>query len=254
MDTPCLILKDLTKEFGGLTAVDHVNLEISPGERHGIIGPNGAGKTTLFNLICGDLTPSAGKIIHFDNDVTRLPTHKRIALGISRTFQINKLFPKLSVLQNVLLAAQGLEKTKYVMYRPISSYDHLLEKSRTILGKFEMWDKRHALIENLSYGEQRQIEICMALIENPRLLLLDEPTAGLSRTETKVFTSILKKLDPDISILLIEHDMDVAFELVENLTVLQFGGLVVTGNKEEIKENKTVQEIYLGTEGKNLWS
>lgn len=253
MDTPCLLLENLTKEFGGLTAVDHVNLEIMPGERHGIIGPNGSGKTTLFNLICGDLTPSEGKVIHFGTDVTKFPTHKRIALGISRTFQINKLFSKLTVLQNVLLAAQGIEKTKYVMYRPISSYEHLTEKARNILEKFEIWDKREVLVENLSYGEQRQIEICLALIENPRLLLLDEPTAGLSRAETMAFTKILKKLDPSISILLIEHDMDVAFELVDNLTVFQFGALVATGSKEEIKENKTVQEIYLGTGGDELW-
>jgi branched-chain amino acid transport system ATP-binding protein len=246
LDTPCLVLEDLTKEFGGLTAVDRVNLEIKVGERHGIIGPNGAGKTTLFNLICGDLIPSSGKIIHFGKDVTGLPTHKRIALGISRTFQINKLFPKLTVLQNVLLAAQGLEKTKFVMYRPISSYTHLHEKTRNILEEFEMWDKRDARVENLSYGEQRQIEICLALIENPRLLLLDEPTAGLSRAETKTFTTSLKKLDSDISILLIEHDMDVAFELAENITVLQFGGLIVSGNKTDIKANQKVQEIYLG--------
>ncbi len=252
MNTPCLVLKDLTKEFGGLTAVDHVNLEIAPGERHVIIGPNGAGKTTVFNLICGDLTPSDGQIIHFGQDVTRLPTYKRIAQGISRTFQINKLFPKLTVLQNVLLAAQGLEKTKYVMYRPISSYSHLQEKAEETLQQFEMWDKRDALIENLSYGEQRQIEICLALIENPRLLLLDEPTAGLSRAETMGFTSILKKLDSKITILLIEHDMDVAFEFAENISVLQMGGLVASGSKDAIKANKKVQEIYLGTENNDL--
>lgn len=253
MDTPCLVLEDLTKEFGGLTAVDHLNLEIKAGERHGIIGPNGAGKTTLFNLICGDLAPSSGRVSHFGQDVTKLPTYKRIALGISRTFQINKLFPKLTVLQNVFLAAQGLEKTKYVMYRPISSYAHLHEKARNILEEFELWEKRDVLIENLSYGEQRQIEICLALIENPRLLLLDEPTAGLSRAETMAFTATLKKLASDISILLIEHDMDVAFDLVENVTVLQFGALVATGKKEAIKENQTVKEIYLGTGEEELW-
>ena len=137
MDTACLVLEDLTKEFGGLTAVDHLNLKIRAGERHGIIGPNGAGKTTLFNLICGDLAPSGGRVVHFGQDVTGLPTHKRIALGISRTFQINKLFPKLTVLQNILLAAQGLEKTKYVMYRPTSSYGHLLEKAGKILKEFD---------------------------------------------------------------------------------------------------------------------
>lgn len=248
MDTPCLVLEGLTKEFGGLTAVDHVDLEIRAGERHGIIGPNGAGKTTLFNLICGDLSPTEGKIFHFGQDVTRLRTHKRIALGMSRTFQINNLFPKLTVLQNVLLAAQGLQGTKYVMYRPISSYKSLYDKAKEILEEFQMWDKRDVLVENLSYGDQRQIEVCLALIENPRLLLLDEPTAGLSRAETLTFTSILKKLDPDITILLIEHDMDVAFDLAENITVLQLGKRVASGNKEEIKANRTVQEIYLGTE------
>jgi branched-chain amino acid transport system ATP-binding protein len=248
VDTPCLVLEGLTKEFGGLIAVDHVTLEIKAGERHGIIGPNGAGKTTLFNLICGDLSPTEGRIVHFGQDVTRLRTHKRIALGMARTFQINNLFPKLTVLQNILLAAQGLQGTKYVMYRPISSYEPLYEKARVILEEFQVWDKRDILVENLSYGDQRQIEVCLALIENPRLLLLDEPTAGLSRAETLTFTSILKKLDPDITILLIEHDMDVAFDLAENITVLQLGKQVASGDKEDIKANRTVQEIYLGTE------
>jgi branched-chain amino acid transport system ATP-binding protein len=244
----CLVLEDLTKEFGGLTAVDHVSLEIGSGERHGIIGPNGAGKTTLFNLICGDLPPSEGRIKHFGKDVTDLPTYRRIALGISRTFQINNLFPKLTVLQNALLAAQGLEKTKYVMVRPISSFKHLQEKSESVLRQFDMWKKRHVSVQNLSYGEQRQVEICLALIGNPGLLLLDEPTAGLSRAETQTFTSTLKGLDAHITILLIEHDMNVAFELAQNITVLQQGRVVATGYKEDIKANRTVQEIYLGTD------
>lgn len=248
MDTLCLVLESLTKEFGGLMAVDHLNLEIRAGERHGIIGPNGAGKTTLFNLICGELSPTDGRVIHFGEDVTRLPTYKRTGLGISRTFQINNLFPKLTVRQNILLAAQGLDRAKYVMYRPISSYDYLHDKTRSILEEFDLWDKREVSVENLSYGEQRQIEICLALIGNPRLLLLDEPTAGLSRAETLSFTSSLKKLNSDMTILLIEHDMDVAFELAENITVLQMGKLVASGDKEDIKANKTVQEIYLGTE------
>ena len=248
MDTLCLVLESLTKEFGGLMAVDHLNLEIRAGERHGIIGPNGAGKTTLFNLICGELPPTGGRVIHFGEDVTRLPTYKRTGLGISRTFQINNLFPKLTVHQNILLAAQGLDRAKYVMYRPISSYDYLYDKTRSILEEFDLWDKREVSVENISYGEQRQIEICLALIGNPRLLLLDEPTAGLSRAETLSFTSSLKKLNSDMTILLIEHDMDVAFELAENITVLQMGRLVASGDKEDIKANKTVQEIYLGTE------
>ena len=247
MGTPCLVLEELTKEFGGLIAVDHLNLEIEAGERHGIIGPNGAGKTTLFNLICGELSPSDGAVTFFGQDVTRMRTHKRIALGISRTFQINSLFPKLTVRQNLLLAAQGLERTKFVMYRPISSYSYLHDKTENILHEFGLWDQREVLVENLSYGVQRQVEICLALIGDPKLLLLDEPTAGLSRAESKTFTNSLKKLNSEMTILLIEHDMDVAFELVEKITVLQMGALVASGPTEEIKANQKVQEIYLGT-------
>ena len=247
MGTPCLVLEELTKEFGGLIAVDHLNLEIEAGERHGIIGPNGAGKTTLFNLICGELPPSDGAVTFFGQDVTRMRTHKRIALGISRTFQINSLFPKLTVRQNLLLAAQGLERTKFVMYRPISSYSYLHDKTENILHEFGLWDQREVLVENLSYGVQRQVEICLALIGDPKLLLLDEPTAGLSRAESKTFTNSLKKLNSEMTILLIEHDMDVAFELVEKITVLQMGALVASGPTEEIKANQKVQEIYLGT-------
>lgn len=248
MDTVCLVLEGLTKNFGGLRAVDHVDLEVKAGERRGIIGPNGAGKTTLFNLICGEFPPSDGRIVHFGKDVTRIPAHKRIALGIARTFQITNLFPNLTVLQNVLLAAQGLERTKYVMYLPISSYSHLYEKSERFLKEFELWEKRDILVKNLSHGDQRQIEICLALVGQPRLLLLDEPTAGLSPAETLSFTTMLKKLDPDMTILLIEHDMDVAFEFAENITVLHQGSLIASGNNEDIKANTKVQEIYLGME------
>ncbi len=248
MDTVCLVLQGLTKNFGGLRAVDHVDLEVKAGERRGIIGPNGAGKTTLFNLICGEFPPSDGRIVHFGKDVTRIPAHKRIALGIARTFQITNLFPNLTVLKNVLLAAQGLERTKYVMYLPISSYSHLYEKSERLLEEFELWEKRDILVKNLSHGDQRQIEICLALVGQPRLLLLDEPTAGLSPAETLSFTTMLKKLDPDMTILLIEHDMDVAFEFAENITVLHQGSLIASGNNEDIKANTKVQEIYLGME------
>jgi branched-chain amino acid transport system ATP-binding protein len=242
----CLVLEGLTKKFGGLTAVDHVDLEIRACERRVIIGPNGAGKTTLFNLICGQLVPSEGRILHFGKDVTRLPIHQRTAMGIARTFQITNLFPNLTVLQNLCLAAQGLETTKYVMYRPISSYPYLTEKAQKTLEEVGLWDKRDTLIKNLSHGEQRQIEIAMALTGKPRLLLLDEPTAGLSPAETHSFREILKKLDPEMTILLIEHDMDVAFEFAETITVLHQGSLIASGKKEDVRSNRTVQEIYLG--------
>lgn len=249
MDDVCLILQDLSKSFGGLIAVDHVNLEIRLRERRAIIGLNGAGKTTLFNLICGEITPSGGKITHLGKDVTWLPVHKRTALGIVRTFQITNLFPNLTVLQNLRLAAQGVERTKYVMHRPISSFLHLDEQSQKILAEVGLWEKRDVLVKNLSHGEQRQIEISMALIGQPRLLLLDEPTAGLSPAETLSFAAMLKKLDPDMTILLIEHDMDVAFTFADHISVLHQGSLVTSGKKEEVKANPIVQEIYLGAEG-----
>lgn len=245
---PCLVLQNLTKDFGGLRAVDNVNLMIQLGERHVLIGPNGAGKTTLFNLISGEIPASEGRVIHFGRDVTSLPPYHRAALGIARTFQITNLFPKLTVLENLLLACQALERTKFVMYRPLSSYQNLMDKSMNLLKEFGLLEKRNELTKNLSHGDQRQIEVALALAGQPRLLLLDEPTAGLSPAETHALTLLLKKLDPAITILLIEHDMDVAFEFAEKITVLHQGKLLAEGNKEEIKNNPFVQQIYLGAE------
>lgn len=245
---PCLVLENLSKDFGGLRAVDSVCLHLLPGERRALIGPNGAGKTTLFNLISGEFPATEGRVIHFGRDVTKLPPYERAALGIARTFQITNLFPNLTVFENILLACQALERMKFVMFRPLSSYPHLTNKCRDLLEEFDLWEKRNELIKNLSHGDQRQIEVALALAGQPRLLLLDEPTAGLSTAETHSLTFLLKKLDPAITILLIEHDMDVAFEFAEKITVLYQGKLLAEGSKEEIKSNPTVQEIYLGAE------
>jgi len=244
----CLDLQDVSKNFGGLHAIDQVSFEVRVGERRAIIGPNGAGKTTLFNLICGELPLSNGSIFLFGEDITRLAAHKRVALGISRTFQITNLFPELSVLENLLLAAQGTRSTKFVMYRPIGSYRHLYETSEQFLVEFGLQEQRDTPVKNLSHGEQRQIEVCLALIGRPRLLLLDEPTAGLSPAETQSFTESLKTIDPEITVLLIEHDMGVAFALADNITVLHHGKLTASGNVAEIRANKQVQDIYFGTD------
>ncbi|MDA1090587.1 MAG: ABC transporter ATP-binding protein [Proteobacteria bacterium] len=247
-NTACLDLQGVTKTFGGLHAISGVDLNLAVGERRAIIGPNGAGKTTLFNLICGELFPSEGAILLFGQDVTKLPVHKRISLGISRTYQVTNLFPELTVLENLLLAAQGTNRAKFVMFRPMSFYREFYERAETILDEFNLQVQRDTQVKNLSHGEQRQVEVCLALIGQPRLLLLDEPTAGLSNAETQSFTATLKKIDPQITVLLIEHDMDVAFELADSITVLHLGELVISGKAEDIKNNKTVQEIYFGTE------
>ncbi|HSA90949.1 MAG TPA: ABC transporter ATP-binding protein [Burkholderiales bacterium] len=224
-----------------------VTLEVFAGERKAIIGPNGAGKTTLFNLITGVFPPSSGEIRLFGHDVTRWPSHRRTALGMARTFQITSLFPKLTVLDNVLLALAGVGRTKLVMWKSLSSYRDMIEKARRLLEAAGYWERREVEVRNLSHGEQRQIEVVLGLASQPRLLLLDEPAAGLSSGESKEMAEFLRRLDPSLAILLIEHDMDVVFDVVDHISVLHFGAVVEHGEKEQIRKSERVQQIYLGT-------
>jgi branched-chain amino acid transport system ATP-binding protein len=242
-----LQLKGLSKSFGGLAAVRDVSLEISSGERKALIGPNGAGKTTLFNLITGVFPCSSGEILLFGQNVTRWPSHRRTALGMARTFQITSLFPKLTVLDNVLLALAGVGRTKLVMWKPLAAYDGFQTRARQLLESAGYWERRNVEVRNLSHGEQRQIEVVLGLASDPRLLLLDEPAAGLSSGESREMAEFLKRLDPGLAILLIEHDMDVVFDVVTDISVLHFGAVVETGSCERIKTSARVQQIYLGT-------
>ena len=243
-----LSLSGVSKAFGGLCAVDGVSLDVTPGERRAIIGPNGAGKTTLFSLISGEQPPTDGRITLFGRDVTRLPPHRRAALGMARTYQITNLFPRLTVLENCLLAVQALKPTKFHLHRALSRYPGLFERARSALEAVGLAGKDGETVRNLSHGEQRQLEIALALAGAPKLLLLDEPTAGLSPAESHLMTGLLKTLDPTITILVIEHDMDVAFELTKRVTVLHFGKVIADGLGDEVKANPLVQEIYLGRE------
>src|SRR5688572_10653900 len=245
MGEAVLALRGLSKSFGGLSAVQGVDLEILPGDRAAIIGPNGAGKTTLFNLITGVFPCSSGSISLFGKDVTRWPAHKRTALGMARTFQITSLFPKLSVLDNVLLALAGVGWTKLVMWRPLASYQKMMEQARRLLETAGYWERREVEVRNLSHGEQRQIEVVLGLASDPKLLLLDEPAAGLSSGESREMAEFLKRLDPSLAILLIEHDMDVVFDVVSDISVLHFGSVVETGSCTEIRKSERVQQIYL---------
>jgi branched-chain amino acid transport system ATP-binding protein len=242
-----LRLEGLTKSFGGLTAVSGVTLDILPGDRAAVIGPNGAGKTTLFNLITGVFPSSAGRIVLFGEDVTAWASHRRTALGMARTFQITSLFPKLSVLENVLLAIGGVRRTKFVMWRTQSSYRDMHDKARRLLEGAGYWERRDAEVRSLSHGEQRQIEIVLGLASDPKILLLDEPCAGLSSGESREMARFLKRLDRHLAILLIEHDMDVVFDVVERISVLHFGQVVETGTAADIRASERVREIYLGT-------
>ena len=241
-----LCLSDISKAFGGLMAVDGVSLQVKPGERRALLGPNGAGKTTLFHLISGELAPTSGHIHLFGRDVTRLPPHRRAALGMARTYQITNLFPQLTVLQNCLLAVQGLSPVKFHVHRALSRYAALFARAQAGLAAVGLTGKEAEVVRHLSYGEQRQLEIALALAGSPRLLLLDEPTAGLSPAEASMITALLQQLDPAITILIIEHDMDVAFALAQSITVLHYGRVIADGLADEVKADPLVQQIYLG--------
>ncbi|HSB61269.1 MAG TPA: ABC transporter ATP-binding protein [Vicinamibacteria bacterium] len=244
---PALELRGLVKNFGGLAAVQGVDLRVYPGERQAIIGPNGAGKTTLFNVITGLLPASAGQVLLFGRDVTGWPSHRRTALGMARTFQITSLFPRLSVLDNVVLAVMGLRRAKFVPWRPLAAYRDVHEKARRLLAGAGFEDRAGVTVSTLSHGEQRQLEIVLGLASDPRILLLDEPVAGLSSGESAEMARFLGRLDPGLAILLIEHDMDVVFGVAAHISVLHFGEVVEAGPPEAVRRSARVQEIYLGT-------
>ena len=243
---PALSLADVSKAFGGLRAVDGVSLTVAAGERRALIGPNGAGKTTLFSLISGEQPLTGGRVELFGRDVTGLAPHRRAALGLARTYQITNLFPSLSVLDNCILAVQALSPVKLHVHRSVARYPKLESRAREVLQAVGLGEQTGERVRNLSYGEQRQLEIALALAGSPKVVLLDEPTAGLSPAESALMTALLKQLDPAITLLVIEHDMDVAFELADRITVLHYGRVVADGRADDVKRDALVQEIYLG--------
>jgi branched-chain amino acid transport system ATP-binding protein len=245
--TPVLELESLSKTFGGLQAVRGVSLKIMPGDRKAIIGPNGAGKTTLFNLISGISPATSGRVLLFGRDVTHWPSYRRAALGMARTFQVTHLFPKLTVLDNVLLAIKGRRASKFVMWRFLSSYRNVYDKAYELLQRAAFLDRKDIEVRRLSHGEQRQLEIVLGLAGDPQILLLDEPAAGLSSGESAEMARFLRGLDPQIAILLIEHDMDIVFEVSNDISVLHFGEVWESGSAKRIRASAKVQGIYLGT-------
>jgi branched-chain amino acid transport system ATP-binding protein len=223
-----------------------VDLQVLRGDRKAIIGPNGAGKTTLFNVITGILPATSGQVLLFGRDVTGWASHRRTALGMARTFQITSLFPRLTVFDNVLLAIQGVRKSKFVAWRPLSSYRDVYDKAVHLLEQVAFQDRKDVEARNLSHGEQRQLEIILGLASDPKILLLDEPAAGLSSGESQEMVKFLMRLDPSLAILLIEHDMDVVFDVADHISVLHFGRVLETGAAEQIRGSAKVKEIYLG--------
>ena len=247
MTESVLILRDVVVAFDALRAVDGVSLSVPRGQRRAIIGPNGAGKTTLFNAITGVIPPTAGTVTFEGKDITRLPPHRRAQLGISRTFQITNLFPTLSVEDNMILALRGLSPRKFSLFGTPDTTENEITRMRTALGAARMHHRLDVAVKELSYGEQRQLEIALALVTDPRALLLDEPAAGLSPAERSIVAEIIKSLPRDLTLVLIEHDMNLALGLADFVTCLHEGRVLAEESPEAIRRNKTVQEVYLGT-------
>jgi branched-chain amino acid transport system ATP-binding protein len=243
---PLLALEEVAVAFGALRAVDGVSLAVAPGERRAIIGPNGAGKTTLFNAIAGDQPVSAGRVRLAGRDVTRLRTHRRAALGVGRTFQITTLFPGLTVEDNVRLAVRGLSRRKFAFLAAGDSDPAENEQVASVLERSRLARARARLTRTLSYGEQRELELALALAGRPRLLLLDEPAAGLSPAERATMAELIRALPRELTLVLIEHDMDLALGLVDYVTCLHYGQVLAEGQPDAIRANQTVQEVYLG--------
>jgi branched-chain amino acid transport system ATP-binding protein len=244
-----LRIKNLSKDFGGLRAVNNLSFSIKEEKRVAIIGPNGAGKTTLFNLISGVLSPSFGNIYIYSREVTQLPQYERTKLGLARTYQVTNLFFNFPVMDNVILAKLGQDRSKFNMIGKLSSLRDLWEESEQLLEKWGMIEKQKVLVRDLSHGEQRQLELILGLASKPKILLLDEPTAGLSKMETDLVVSNIREFLKEIVVLMIEHDMRVAFAVAERIIVLHHGQIIADGKPDEVRTYPRVREAYLGVQG-----
>ena len=248
-DGTALRLRGVTRRFGGVTAVSDVTLEVGLGARHGIIGPNGAGKTTLFNMISGELGCTAGRIELFGQDITRMAPARRVGLGLGRTYQITRTFTTLTVRQNLTLGVHGLRRSKFSMLKPWTSYRREAAEVEALAEQFGLSDRLDSLASDLSHGELRELEVALAVALRPRLLLLDEPGAGLSPGERVSMRALLKRLPAELTLLMIEHDMELVRDVVERINVLHFGQVVAEGDTATVQADPRVREIYLGAHG-----
>ena len=246
---PLLSIDKLARSFGALSAVAGVSLAVGRAERRAVIGPNGAGKTTLFNLITGQLAPSGGRVVFDGAPVTGLAPHAVARRGISRSFQRNNLFPGLTVLESLRLAAAADGRGSYRLFGDVARLRAPLDRAREAAAAVGLADRLDALAGALSYGEQRQLEVGIALATRPKLLLLDEPTAGMSPEETERMTRLLVGLPREVTLLIIEHDMDVVASLADRVTVLHYGEVLLEGSFAEVKADPRVYEVYLGSAG-----
>ena len=242
-----LAVTAVSKSFGGVHAVRSADLVVPVGERRALIGPNGAGKTTLFNLIAGELPVDEGQIEIFGTDITRRSVQQRAKLGLGRTYQISQLFLNLTVEENLFLAGAANKNVEFKFFKSWRKYDDERAWSRQVAEQVELTDYLDEKVSEISHGLQRQLELGMAIAMRPRLIMLDEPAAGLSPSERVVLTGLIKQLPKDVTLVLIEHDMEVVLDIADQITVLHRGSVIAEGTPSEIKQNREVQDVYLGS-------
>lgn len=244
--TALLELRNLFKHFGGLTVTNNCDFEVQSGEIHALIGPNGAGKTTLINQISGALAPDGGNIYFDGRDITGLPMYQRVHLGLARTYQITNIFLKNTVLDNLALSVQAQSGTSFRFWKAVRDEQNLFIQAEVIAEQVGLENRLHSIAGELSHGEQRQLEVGLALASNARLLLLDEPMAGMGSEEAQHMIDLIRTVNQDVTILLIEHDMNAIFQLADRISVLLYGNIIATGTPEDIRANPEVQKAYLG--------
>ena len=239
--------ENLDKNFGGLQILHGVSFNVETGQKLALIGPNGAGKTTLLNVIGGQLTASGGKIFFDEKEITSLTPERRLHLGLARSYQINNLFFHLSVLDNMLLALYGAEKFHFQMFSYLETRKDLLLKAQELLETVSLWERRKDILSTLSYGDQRLIELAFSFASKPKMILLDEPSAGLPTAEADSFADTIRRLSVNTTLIFCAHDMDLVFNLADQIMVLYFGQILAKGLPQDIRSNSKVQEIYLGS-------
>jgi branched-chain amino acid transport system ATP-binding protein len=247
-----LEVRNVYKNFGGLKILSDLSFKVSQGERVALIGPNGAGKTTTLNLVSGELPVTDGQIFCFGRDITKMRAYERAHFGMAHTFQIIRLPLHLTVLNTVLLAAHGIRRSRFQMFRGARTYNDLMARAKKHLEMVELWDERDSVVQNLAYGQQRQLAIITSLVMEPRLLLLDEPSAGLDVADIPNFINMVKMLTEGTTTVFVAHDMEVVLDLADRVLVLYYGKIIAEGTPEEIQNDQRVKEIYLGVEDDTL--
>jgi len=243
-----LEVRGLAKRFGGVVAVDDVSLQVAAGEIHALIGPNGAGKTTIIAQLAGSLYPDSGEILFLEQDLTRTPLHVRVKAGLARSYQITSIFRRFTVLDNLALAVQARSGSSLSFWRPVAAERALFDEARSIADEIGLHEKEDALAANLAHGEQRALEVGLALATRPKLVLLDEPMAGMGPEESQRVIALIQRIRARVTVLLVEHDMDAVFRLADRISVLVSGRLIATDFPEKIRMNREVRRAYLGDE------